>query len=263
MPRFPGRLPVPRLHRPSRRATLAAVLVAALLVPGWFLLRDSPLVSVDKVNVSGLSGPQAAEVRQALTDAAERMTTLDVDQRKLTDAVRQFPIVAGLTVKTHLLHTLDIAVSQHEAVGALANGDKRMAVADDGTILDGTLTKGLPVVPVASPPGGRVLAEPKAQKMVALLAAAPADMRAGIERVNVDEHGLVAQLNQGPELYFGDASGLRAKWIAAERVLADYSSRGATYLDVRVPERPAAGGLEPTAAATAAANLQEAVEASQ
>src|SRR4051795_9601336 len=95
-------------RRPSRRFTLGVLAVAALLVPAWFLLRDSPLVSVDKVNVTGVSGPQAAEGRQALTDAAERMTTLDIDQRKLTDAVRQFPIVAGLTVKAPLLHTLDI-----------------------------------------------------------------------------------------------------------------------------------------------------------
>jgi len=148
-------------------------------------------------------------------------------------------------------------------VAALANGDKRMAVADDGTILEGTLTKGLPLVPVASPPGGRTLAEPKAEKMVALLAAASADMRAGIERVAIDDHGLTVQLKEGPQLYFGDSTRLKAKWFAAERVLADYTSRGATYLDVRVPERPAAGGLESTATAAATLNSQSGVQTSQ
>jgi cell division protein FtsQ len=66
-----------------------------------------------------------------------------------------------------------------------------------------------------------------------------------VARVTVGEQGLTAQLVRGPEVYFGDAGRLAAKWTATARVLADPSSKGATYLDVRVPERPAAGGLEP------------------
>src|SRR3954469_2732648 len=108
-------------RRPSRRFTLGMLAVAVLLVPGWFLLRDSPLVSVDKVNITGVSGPQAAEISQALTDAAERMTTLDIDGTQLTDAVRQFPIVAKVKTHTRLLHTLDIEVTEHVPVAALAN----------------------------------------------------------------------------------------------------------------------------------------------
>src|SRR4051794_9105517 len=220
-------------RRPSRRATLGALAVLGLLIPAWFLLRDSPLVSVDKVNISGVSGSQASEVRQALTDAAERMTTLDVDQAKLTDAVRQFPIIAGVKAHGRLLHTLDIEVVQHVPVAALANGDRRMAVATDGTILQNTLTKDLPLVPVAAPPGGTQLAEPKAQRMVTLLGAAPEEMLPKIERAGIDDVGLTVQMAQGPELYFGDTSRLAAKWAAAERVLTDYTSRGASYIDVR------------------------------
>jgi hypothetical protein len=42
---------------------------------------------------------------------------------------------------------------------------------------------------------------------------------------------------------FGDATRLRAKWAAASRVLADLEASGASYVDVRLPGRPAAGGL--------------------
>ena len=49
-------------------------------------------------------------------------------------------------------------------MAALANGDTRMAVAGDGTILEGTLTKDLPTVPVSSAPGGQRLTEPKARR---------------------------------------------------------------------------------------------------
>ena len=50
-------------------------------------------------------------------------------------------------------------------------------------------------------------------------------------------------MRDGPELIFGDATRARAKWIAATRVLADPEAEGASYIDVRLPGRPAAGGL--------------------
>jgi cell division protein FtsQ len=250
MRRLPGRKAIP-LPRIPRRAATGIVIAAVLLIPGWFLLRGSPLVAIDHVHITGVSGPQAAEVRQAIIDAAQRQTTLHVDEGQLLAAVQPYPIVAGITVHPHLLHTLDVVVHEHVAVGALANGSRRMAVAGDGTILAGLVTHGLPLVPVGAPPGGRVLADRKALRMVALLAAAPSALRGRVTSVALGAHGLLAHLGNGPDLYFGPAARLQAKWIAAARVLADYSSRGATYLDLRVPERPAAGGLEPTTPTTA------------
>jgi cell division protein FtsQ len=58
--------------------------------------------------------------------------------------------------------------------------------------------------------------------------------------------GIVVQVRKGPELRFGDASRIPAKWMAAARVLAAAGARGATYIDLRLPERPAAGGLSTT-----------------
>jgi cell division protein FtsQ len=244
------RLAVPHLRRPSRRVAAGALVVLAVLTPGWFWLRDSSLVRISDVEVIGATGPQAAEVRQALTDAAQRMSTLDVDTAKLTAAVRQFPIVAGVKVHPHLLHRLVVDVVQHVPVGALAHGSARLAVAGDGTILAGTLTSGLPLVPVSSPPGGRTLVEPAALRMVELLAAAPSALRARVTRVGMTKVGMIAHLSNGPDLFFGPNVRLAAKWAAATRVLSDYAARGASYLDLRVPERPAAGGLEAPPAAT-------------
>ena len=239
MRRLPLRLPVPR---PSRRMVAGALVAGAVLVPGWFWVRDSSLVGVSHVHVSGVSGPQAEQVRQAIVDAAKQMTTLHVQPGRVADAVRQFPIVEGVSVHAHLPHTLDVTVHQYVPVAALALGSRRVAVAADGTILEGTLTKGLPLVPVGAPPGGRRLVGSKSLAMVALLGAAPTPLRDRVTSTTLDEHGLVAHLRDGPDLYFGPARRLAAKWIAAARVLADYSSRGTTYLDLRVPERPAAGG---------------------
>ena len=237
--RLPAR---PTLPRPTRRMVAGALVALAVVIPGWFWLRSSPLVSVDHVNVSGVRGPQAAQVRQAVVDAAHGMSTLNVDPGKIAAAVREFPIVRGITVHAHPLHTLDVTVDEYVPVAALTQGNQRVAVAGDGTILEGTLTRGLPTVPVGAPPGGRKLVERKALAEVSLLAAAPPAFRARVTSTTLDEHGLVAHLHNGPDLYFGPGTRLQAKWIAAARVLADYTSRGTTYLDLRVPERPAAGG---------------------
>lgn len=245
-PHLPSVPVLSRAPRPSRRFLAGGVLVAVLLVPGWFALRDSGLVRVDDVSVDGVSGPQAQQIRQALEAAARRMTTLHVDEQALADAVASFPVVASVTAEAHPPRRLDIAVVLHEAVAALAHGDERVAVAEDGSILEGTLTKGLPLVPVAAPPGGRRLAEPEALSMVALLADAPDELRERITGVDIGARGLVAEVADGPRLFFGPPFELPAKWAAATRVLADAAARGAEYLDVRVPERPAAGGLEPT-----------------
>lgn len=253
----------PTIPRPSRRMVAGALVTGALLFPGWLWLRDSPLVSVSHVKISGVSGPQASQVRQAIVDAAKQMTTLHVQPGKVADAVREFPIVQGVSVSAHLLHTVDVTVHEYVPVAALALGDRRVAVAGDGTILEGTLTQGLPLVPIGAPPGGRRLVEKKALRMVAMLAAAPAALRGRVTSAALDEHGLVAHLRDGPDLYFGPGSRLAAKWVAAARVLADYTSRGATYLDLRVPERPAAGGGDPATAAGTVTNSQPGVQPSQ
>ena len=57
------------------------------------------------------------------------------------------------------------------------------------------------------------------------------------------EQGIVIELEDGPEIIFGDADCADEKWTAAVRVLADVDAAGATYIDVRLPERPVAGGL--------------------
>jgi hypothetical protein len=53
--------------------------------------------------------------------------------------------------------------------------------------------------------------------------------------------GLTLVLRRNLLAYFGDDSRPHAKWLSLARVLADPSSAGASYIDVRLPERPAAG----------------------
>jgi cell division protein FtsQ len=244
-------------RRPRFRLRLALALVAVLAVLGgaWLWVRDSSLVAVQKVTISGVSGPDAGRIRSALTLAARNMTTLDVRIGSLRTAVAAYPMVNDLSVSADFPHSLRIHVAEQLPVGALAAGGREIAASGDGTLLHDVPTASLPVVPVGLLPGGARVLERPALQALALLAAAPRRLRARIDRVMTSpSHGLVADLRAGPSLYFGDDSDLPAKWLAATEVLADASSAGATYIDVTDPARPAAGASEQAVAAAGLAS---------
>jgi cell division protein FtsQ len=243
-------MPLPRptlARRPPARAVAGCAAVLVLLGGGWLWLRDSSLVAVRHVSVSGLTGPDAPRVRAALQDAARDMTTLHVRDGQLNTAVEPFPAVQAVEAHADFPHGLRIIVHEHAAVGSIAAGSQRVAVAADGTILRDTATRGLPAIAMPVSPGGDRLSDRGALRAAALLAAVPGPLRAKIRRVYLGPRGLTVPLQNGPILYFGGADRLRAKWTAATVVLADRTSAGATYLDLRLPERPAAGGLESAA----------------
>jgi cell division protein FtsQ len=245
-------MPLPALslprRRPPARAVAACACVLALLGGAWLWLRDSGLVAVDDVSVTGLSGTEAPRVRAALEGAARDMTTLHVRPDQLRTAVEPYPSIMAVDAHADFPHGLRIVVHEHVAVAALASGSDRVPVAADGTLLRGSSTTGLPLV-AAAPPAGDTLSDKRALRVVTLLAAAPPALRAKVSRVYAGPRGLTAPLEAGPVLYFGGADRLRAKWTAAAQVLADRGSGGATYIDLRLPERPAAGGLaDPTPA---------------
>ncbi|HVW19149.1 MAG TPA: FtsQ-type POTRA domain-containing protein [Solirubrobacteraceae bacterium] len=236
--------PLRRLRLPRRAVALGALALAALLALGLWV-RHSPLVAATRVEISGTSGPQSAAMRAAIRDAAQGMSTLAVDPGRIASALRRWSIVRDVEVHGHFPHTLTVRVDQHVPVAALTFADEREAVASDGTLLPDVSTRGLPAIPVDGAPGGKRLTERRALRIVALLGAAPTALRRHVDAVGAPGGELTVTLARGPKLYFGPATRLRAKWISAATVLADRSSRGARYIDVRVPERPAAGGLEP------------------
>jgi cell division protein FtsQ len=242
------RPPVPqrlRLRRPPPRAALG--FVCALVVIGglWMWLRDSSLVAVRDVTVTGVSGPDAGRVREALADAARDMTTLHVREGELRTAVDPYPAVLDVKTDANFPHGLRILVREHNAVGTVVAGDQRVPVAADGTLMRTTASGGLPEIAAKALPGGSHASEPDVRRAIEVLAAAPPALRARVRRVYVGPRGWTLPLRNGPTLYFGGSERLAAKWAATATVLADPTSNGATYLDVRLPERPAAGGLEP------------------
>lgn len=231
-----------RRLRMRLRLVAAGVAVVALVVTGWLWLRDSSLVAVRKVEISGLSGPDAAQIRSALTASARNMTTLDVRLGQLRTVVAPYPVVKNLRVATEFPHGMRIQVVEQLPVGALVAGGRAVAATADGMLLRDVGAGSLPTIPVGALPGGSRVTEGQALQALALLAATPRRLLARIAEVSSQApHGPTVQLRSGPSIYFGDLSDLDAKWIAATEVLADPGSAGATYIDVTDPAHPAAG----------------------
>jgi cell division protein FtsQ len=231
----------------NRRSRVVIGVAAVLAIAGAFglWLRTSSLVRVEQVTVTGVDGTRARAIRDALNSAALDMTTLAVDESRLLDAVSAYPIVRSLTASADFPHRLRIAVNAYEPVAAVqANGGARTAVSSDGTLLRGTPTRGLPVVALRVSPGGGRVGDARALGAINLMAAAPEPLRARVQRVYRGPRGLTATVDDGPSFYFGGAGRARAKWAAIVSVLGSDTSRGATYVDVRIPERPVAGGFQ-------------------
>lgn len=262
----PRRRAVRRLPRPRSRVIVVGVAALVVVVAAGLWLRDSPLVAVEHVRVTGASGPDGPAIRKALSAAAREMTTLHVRTGSLHDAVASYPVVKELRVSAQPLHGLSIEVVEYAPAAVLVAGDSRVAVAADGTILRKARLDGLPLVPTHGLPGGGRLRDRQALGAVALASFAPAGLRGLITRIRSGgRDGLRADLQGGLRIVFGSRERPAAKWAAAARVLADPKAAGAAYLDVRVPDRPVAGPFtDPTGgSADRSAGAQAGTDAGQ
>lgn len=253
---------LPRTRRPGRpraRTLVLLALAAVLLTAGWFWLRDSSLVAVRDVQITGLTGGQEAEIRGALEEAAVSMTTLRVREDALRTAVAPFSIVKEIEVATDFPRGMRIHVVSNVAVGAVDLDGRATPVTADGTLLrDVSAAPGLASVPLRGTPAGSRLKDAQALAALAALGAAPPALRARVESVaTTSERGLELQLSDGPAIWFGDGERLLAKWAAAAAVIADPAAAGASYVDVSAPTRPAVGGLPGGVPATGESGLPE------
>lgn len=231
--------------RTRRRVLALAALCLALATLYQFWFRDSGFVAVDEVSVTGLSTDEAPRIRAALTTAARSMSTLHLDPERLERAVAPFPVVRGLELEPDFPHGLRIRVLEHHPAAIAVTEGGRVPVARDGTVLRAVPVEGkLPTIKAEGTVRGERLEDAAALAAVRVAGSAPAALRGRLQRVvRRREEGLVVLLRDGPELIFGDATRIAAKWTAAARVLADKAAAGASYIDLRLPGRPAAGGV--------------------
>src|SRR4051812_38868243 len=165
---------LPRLVAAHPRLAGGTLLALVLAAGAFLLVRDSALVRVEQVTITGTGGPEGPRVRAALDQAAREMTTLHVRRDALMAAVQRYPTVRALELSRDLPHALRINVVRRPAVATLAAAGQRIPVAADGTLLRGApAPDDIPSVQVAAPPAGPTLRDARAQKALAFVAAAP------------------------------------------------------------------------------------------
>jgi cell division septal protein FtsQ len=238
---------IPR-SRLARRLIVALALLLICAVPSYMLwFRHSSLVAADEVDVTGVSFARA-EITAALTDTGEGMSTVAPDVGALEDAVRGYPTVASISVDADFPDRLAIVVNERAPVASVGAG-KGVPVAGDGTVLSGVEVGDLELPAIESrsvPASGRLEGVGLAQAEV--LGPAPDPMRDAIDGIGVDrEHGVEVMLAGGIELRFGDSRNAAAKWAAAAAILADPKLAQLSYIDLRLPGRPAVGGASASA----------------
>ena len=245
-----------RLHRLPWRVLAGVVLAVVGLALGWLWFRDSSFAAIERVTITGSGSSEREQVRRALETAARGMSTLHVDEQALADVVEPYTSVAGLRVRADFPHDLRVEVIEHEAVATVRTGASSVPATGGGLLLDGVQATELPVVTSSAPVAGRHVLDKRTLAALSVAAAAPRELRDRSQRLYYGPAGMTLDLRGGPDLIFGSAGAAREKWVAAARVLAEPSSAGARYLDLRVPKVVAAGGVgpiepEPTPGATA------------
>jgi cell division protein FtsQ len=247
-----ARRPAPRLQSPlallrstswRRRALAAAVAAGALALTYFAWFRDSSLVAVHDVKVEGVSSTDQHQIVAALTDSAQGMTTLHVQADRLESAVRQFPTVASVSADPSFPHGMTIRVAERQPALVVTDGDHQVAVAADGSALPGLHVQGqLPELRVDTLPAtGRLSGDPLTEALA--IGAAPAPIRPLVAGASVSrDYGIIVTMRGGIELRLGSGDQLDQKWAAIAAILADRQVTSLSYVDVRVPNRPAAGG---------------------
>jgi len=220
--------------------------LAVLLGGGWMWVRDSGIARVTVVHVTGATTSERSQVASALENAAREMTTLHVKRDILDDAVASYPSVAGLRVKTDFPHKMSIEVLEHRPVAALDVDGRRVPVSGGGIVLTGVRAdRDLPSIRRRIAENEGRVTDRRTRDAITVAAAAPAPLLARSDRLWWGPRGLTLDLRDGPPLIFGTPDDAAAKWAAAARVLAEPDAAGATYMDLRVVGRVAAGGLGP------------------
>lgn len=243
------RIELPRVafspRRPSRMGLIASLLVLALVLAGsWLLLRNSSLVAVQQVKIVGLGGYYDKDARNAVIDEATKMTTMNFDSSRVEEAAAQFVDVAGVHVQTDFPHGATIYVDVRRPVLIARINGRAVTLSQTGEIISPThAVAGLPKIEASGQIENDRVTSGRALAAVHVLGAAPDILLRKVDAIRWGKLGIVVSLERGPALYFGDDTDAAAKWRDAAAVLASDSAQGAAYVDLRVPGRPAIGGL--------------------
>jgi cell division protein FtsQ len=233
-------------HQGRRRLLLlvAAGVLVALLVAGWFALHSS-LFSAKAVTVTG----EVHTPRSAVIDAAglsHHPPLIDLNTGAAAAAIERLPWVASAQVSRHWPDGVRIAVRERTPV-ALAPVPHSYALVDaTGRVLaNGTgVPPTLPVIVetgMAVPAPGRDLPATVAPAM-AVARSLPVAFKAQVSQVVVARDGLHLVLTTPVTVFLGSATDLHAKYEDTAAILAGAALHNGDVIDVSAPGSPVVTG---------------------
>ncbi len=231
-----------RAQRRERRRSVIIVLVAITVAStaGLALIR-SPLLDIDRVEVTGVSDVGVADVVAA---AAIPMGSpiLDLEVEAVAARVEQIPEVRAATVGRQLDGTVTIVVTEREPTMALKTADGYVLVDDDGRQVRVTAEPPdgfLPVIGLQATGRPGDPAPPGSTSVLRLMAQITPPVRAAVSEVIVTGDELALGLIDGGRAVLGQDEELEAKVISLETLLLSVDLRCVHEIDLTVPSAPA------------------------
>lgn len=221
-------------RRRNRRVGTALALVG--VVGGAYALTRSAALDVDRVSVTGVSGPAATEVARR-AGVAPGTPLIDVDPAAVAHRVEKLVWVSDATVERHWPGGVTIEVVARQPVAVDRRG---VALAADGSVLGSGVPGGsrsLPRVDIVAGRTGSTLASPMAT-VVEVLAAVPDHLRADVVEGAVRGSDVVLTLDDGITVRIGGPDRLVAKFVAVGALLEQADRETIEAIDVRVPSSP-------------------------
>ncbi|MDQ8043665.1 MAG: hypothetical protein REI11_03620 [Patulibacter sp.] len=230
---------------PSRRGAGKGLLIlTAVFVVIGIVLVYSPVAHPRNLEVNGIAGSDAAQIREAIETTAHGQSTFAVSEGDLMKSVADYPQVAAIEIHAHPPFRLDLDVVMRPPVARVEIGGRAFVLAADGTVLDHLGSADVPKIDTSIE--GVEIRETKAvgaTGVLRILGAAPEPLLSLARSIRTGQAGIEVVMSHGPRLIFGNSQYAADKWAAAAAVIADGPAARASYIDLRVPGRPAVGGL--------------------
>jgi cell division protein FtsQ len=233
---------------PSGRSLLVGFAIVLGAVGLYVLARESPMFSVQKIEVVGAPAPVAAHVRAALSPidgtSLLALSSADIERR-----LARLPDVVTGTYNREFPHTLRVTVRAEHPVAVARRGVHAWLVASSTRAIAEVPLKTHPDLPriwlahSGDPEVGQPVTDRFALRAVRALALArTSHFGPRIRMVRVQQRDLTLLLASGLELRLGELQAVPLKLAVAARIVPSLLAQGGfAYLDVSVPERPVAG----------------------
>lgn len=227
-----------RGRRRLRRLVAFGVL-ALVLAAGWALLR-SPLLAVDRLEVSGSAHVDRAAVAAA-AGIAPGVAMMDVSPGEAADRLEALPWIERATVRREWPNRVTVVLVDRVPVAQVASGKSFALVDAAGRVLESGVGRAadLPLLAGrdAVEPGERISS---AGPLLVTAAALPESVKRRTESISFTRAGTVAiTLTDEGVVTLGRAEDHDAKFASLDAVLDHVGALGAgCTLDVSVPTAP-------------------------